>query len=238
MKNDATINRSNQEIQIGNLIDKKLKVNLEPLIIDSAQFKLNYFSLDSVQHLVLGNLNADQNPYHFKIILLKDSLQQLFSSTNGTLYISSGLLRTLESFQEVQALMLHQFYHVAHHHISDYLITKYGIETYNMAALARDIYNLNEVEIDVQNIEYNFMEERQADADSDSLLNKLERNDALPLAYLSLGLGTKQGNLNFFKMHYNYVGRVNELLSRAEQATLPTSADIISYHYFLSKLPN
>lgn len=238
MKRDAPINRNDQDIKIGKLIDLKLKKSLDSFILDSVQYLKNYKSLDSIQHDVLDKLSKDQNPYHYKIILLKDSTQRLFSSTNGTLYISSGLLRNLESFKELQALILHQFNHVMNHDISDFLIEKYGIEIFNMAALARDVYNLTDVENDVQHIEFDFMQERNADEACDSIMKNLNRNDALPLAYLSLGLGGKQGNLNFFTMHFNYIGRVNELLYRATKAAPPSAVDVTAYHFFLSNLPN
>lgn len=238
MKRDAPINRNDQDIKIGKLIDFKLRKSLDTLILDSVQYIKNYKSLDSVQHDVLDKLSKEQNPFQYKIILLKDSTQRLFSSTNGTLYISTGLLRNLESYKELQALILHQFNHLMNHDISDFLIEKYSIETFNMAALARDLYNLTDIENDVQHIAFNFTQERIADEACDSIMKNLNRNDALPLAYLSLGLGGKQGNLNFFKMHFNYLGRVNELLYRATKAAPPSAVDITAYHYFLSSLPN
>ncbi len=238
MKRDAPINRNNQDIKIGNLIDAKLQTVFDSTTLDSVQYLRNYKTLDSLQNEVLTSIINDPNSFKCKIILLNDSTQRLFSSTNGTLYISSGLLRNLESYKELQALILHQFNHVLHHDISDFLIDKYGVETFNMAALALDLYNLSEIENDVQYIEFNFMQERVADEACDSIMNILNHHDALPLAYLSLGLGSKIGNLNFFKMHYNYIGRVNELLYRATHTSVSSASDILAYHYFLSNLPN
>lgn len=237
-KRDAPIDRNDQDVKIGKLIDVKLKTVLDSTILDSVLFLNNYKTLDSLQNEVLAGLIKGKNSYRCKIIILKDSAQHLFSSTNGTLYISSGLLRNLESFSELQALILHQFNHVLNHDISDFLIEKYGVETFNMAALARDLYNLSDIENDVQHIVFDFMQERVADEDCDSIMSVLNQNDALPLAYMSLGLGGKLGNLNFFNMHFNYKGRVNELLYRAIHTAPPGASEIAAYHFFLSNLPS
>ncbi len=229
-----------KEVRIGNLIDEKLKVKLASTIMDSASYYKVYATLDTIQNLINANMHSLFSVYPKKIVVLNDSVYLMIISPNGTIYLSTGLMKSLLTQEELYALICHSYYHVLQKDISGILVSKYGSNAFDDAYFAKDISTMPGAENEVLNESFSAKSEQSADDSCLAILAKTfggTEAHVLPLAYININFSSEHLTKAFYFTHPNYDHRVVYLMLRTPTLPVDYQRKIDAYDTFLTLLP-
>jgi len=86
--------------------------------------------IDSVIAIIFDRLksNMDTVSYEYKIHIIKSDQVNAFTSLNGNIYIFSGLIKNLDSPEELALILAHEIGHAEGKHVVEKLIRTLGIE--------------------------------------------------------------------------------------------------------------
>lgn len=235
-KEDAYLILDVKEVRIGNLIDAKLKVDFSSVILDSTIYPNVYGDIRISQNVLKTPMMTFFDAYSDQIIILTDSVPRIFVNINGNIYLTTSLLKSIQTFDELSALFGHCYFHVQHHDITKEIIKKYGYENYDKAYFAKNISSLVGIEKLVTEAVFTTPEERLADDSCLSVLTRLETSKVLALSLINLNFSAGS-NIGFFAMHPNYEGRIASLMQRSSPVLNNYTMKMEEYEIFLKQLP-
>jgi len=87
--------------------------------------------VDSAMDMIFDRLssNMDSLTYDYKIHVIDNAMVNAFTSLNGNIYIFTGLIKKVESAEELALIMAHEIGHAEKRHVIQKLIRTIGIET-------------------------------------------------------------------------------------------------------------
>ncbi len=236
-KKDKPMFTAIQKIKLGNLIDDRMDQLMSAKYIDSASFPEAY-------NLILSNLNKLQpslqnffNFYNPRFRVFNDSAKLMFTSPNGKIYMSTGILRTLQTFDELQAIMCHCLHHVDNYDIITVIDRKYGVNAFEAAYYSRDLGKLPDIENTIINATFDSDMERESDDYCNTVMKSMSQDKALALAYINLYFSFHQQDTDFFLSHHNYDNRIYNLLLNTSSNGADYRAKIADYEKFLKLIP-
>lgn len=226
-----------QKIKLGNLIDERIDLVLSSKYIDSASFPEAHAILKRNLDLLEPSLQNFFNFYNPAFQVFNDSAKLMFTSPNGKIYVSTGLLRTLQTFDELQAVMCHCLHHVDNYDIITVIDRKYGQNAFEAAYYSRDLGKLPDIENTIINATFDSDMEREADDYCNGIMKGMAQDKALALAYINLYFSFHQQDTDFFLSHHNYDNRIYNLLLNTSANSADYPAKIASYEQFLKLIP-
>ncbi len=189
-------------------------------LLDSASYPEAYGHIHRITNNVLdcGLLKyRDQFVWRVKIIE-DDSVLNAFCTPGGYIYVYTGLIKFLESEDELAGVMGHEIAHADERHSTEALTKQYGIEVLFTVLLGNDQGALAQIAKGMINLKYSRSNESESDMRSVEYLYKTDY-DARGAArffekIIQLGGG---GGLEFLSTHPNPENRVQAILDRWEE---------------------
>ena len=228
-----------QDLELGRQADAEIRSMPEEFpIIERADAPAAYAYLEEMVDEIVqqgGVAYADIFPY--QVTLIDQDVENAFATPGGFLYVYTGLIKTLDSGDELAGVLGHEIAHAAERHSTDQLTQQYGVATLLSLLTGGDPDLLTEIAGGLLSLRFSRGDESEADARSvDYLCNTdYAANGAAAFFAAIEGQPTPPA---FLSSHPNPGDRVAAINERAEEKGCSTEVeDIEAFQQFRSSLP-
>ncbi len=236
---DLNIFSVEQDGELGRQTDAEIRSKpTEFPILDPVDYPEAYAYLQDMTDVIVvkGDVPyADVFPY--TVAIIDQDIENAFATPGGFIYVYTGLVRTLDTGDELAGVLAHEIAHAAQRHSTDQLTKQYGFATLIGVVNGGDPGLISDIAASLLTLSFSRSDESEADARSvDYLCNtdyaangaagffqKLQ-GSALPPAFLST--------------HPNPDNRVAAINARAEEKNCSTATeDRQAFQRFQGLLP-
>lgn len=187
-------------------------------IIDSASrpdiYKYVYGIRDSILNTGLVRYD-DLFPWRIRVI--NDTVLNAFCTPGGYIYIYTGLIKFLESEDQLAGVMGHEMAHADKRHSTDALTRQYGLQLLIDIVFGQDKGALARIAADISQLSYSRKNETEADEYSVIWLCPTAYNAAGAAGFFDklIKLGQAGGTPEFLSTHPNPENRVQAIKDKA-----------------------
>ncbi|MEQ8303479.1 MAG: M48 family metallopeptidase [Cyclobacteriaceae bacterium] len=130
-------------------------------------------AINKITDRLLSTLDTSKYDYDFKVITNEE--KNAFATLNGNVYIFSGIIKFVESPEELAMILAHEIGHVEKRHVVDKITQKLGIEALFAILNGGDPVLLSEVSKLLVSTSF----DRKKEAEADDFAYKLALNSKL-----------------------------------------------------------
>jgi len=147
--------------QVSSDFDKENSQN----ILDSSRNGVIYRYLYSVRDSILRNNEIDhESKFPWRIRIIKDDQTlNAFCTPGGYIYFYTGLLKFLQSEDELAGVMGHEMAHAAKRHSTDALTRQFGVTIFTQLLVDSQYHDLTQVAAGLALLKYGRKDELQSD---------------------------------------------------------------------------
>ncbi|MEO6168706.1 MAG: M48 family metallopeptidase [Chitinophagales bacterium] len=173
-------------------------------------------------------------------IIKDDNTVNAFCTPGGYIYIYTGLLKYLESEDELAGVMGHEMAHADRRHSTDQLTTNYGIEFLLSILLSGSAYDYASIAASLAYLEFSREDETEADEYSVIYLCPTDYNAAGSAGFFEklIADGASGDVPVFLSTHPDPGNRIEEInAAKVEQGCTGSATYDEAYQNFLNLLP-
>ena len=154
-----------QELQLGNLVQSEIIADQQHFkVVDTNTYTSAYYYLNGLLDTVLEHtVGAKQAYYRFRIYLMNDSSIRIFGLSNGSIFISTGLIKLLPTEEQLIGILSHQVNHILLKDAINVVSDHYGVYYLNVALVYNNLYSLGSAHEIIGNSKYSYTQELKAD---------------------------------------------------------------------------
>jgi predicted Zn-dependent protease len=117
-----------QDVALGKQVSQSFEQGSAAVVLDSAQAPTLYKYIYGVRDSILNtNLLVHKNDFPWRIrIIHNDTIQNAFCTPGGYIYVYTGLMRYLESEDQLAGVMGHEMAHAEKRHSTDAMTREFG----------------------------------------------------------------------------------------------------------------
>ena len=117
-----------QDVALGKQVAQSFEQGSAAVVLDSAQAPTLYKYIYGVRDSILNtNLLVHKNDFPWRIrIIHNDTIQNAFCTPGGYIYVYTGLMRYLESEDQLAGVMGHEMAHAEKRHSTDAMTREFG----------------------------------------------------------------------------------------------------------------
>lgn len=147
--------------QVASDIDKENSKSL----LDSASNSVIYRYLYSIRDSILKNNEIEhENKFPWRIRIIKDDQTlNAFCTPGGYIYFYTGILKYLQSEDELAGVMGHEMAHAAKRHSTDALTRQYGVTIFTQLLIDTQYHDLSQIAAGLALLKYGRKDELQSD---------------------------------------------------------------------------
>ncbi len=156
----------NDDIELGKQVSEEIAANPQEYpLLDPNKYSAAYAHL---QRITDNILNSGQVQYKDKFawethIINDDSTLNAFCTPGGYIYVYTGLIKYLESEDELAGVMGHEIAHADRRHSTNAMTRQYGIQLLLDIVFGQDKGALARVAVELKELQYSRDAEREAD---------------------------------------------------------------------------
>lgn len=154
-----------QELQLGNLLQGEIIADQQHFnVIDTNTYPLVYSYLDGLLDTVVLHTNEAVNSYYrFKVFLMADSSIRIFGLSNGSIFVSTGLIKLLPTEEQLVGILSHQVNHIIFKDAINVVSDHYGVYYLHVALVNNNLFSLGTANEIIGNSKYSYTQELKAD---------------------------------------------------------------------------
>lgn len=210
---DINIFTIQDDLALGAQVSAELEndPDLKAKIIDSAArpdiYKYVYGLRDSILNTGLVRY---QDIFPWRIRVINDTILNAFCTPGGYIYIYTGLIKFLESEDQLAGVMGHEMAHADRRHSTDALTRQYGLQVLIDIVFGRDKGQIVRIAAGIRSLAYSRKNESEADEQSVIWLCPTAYNAAGAAGFFDklIKLGQTGGTPQFLSTHPNPENRV------------------------------
>jgi len=229
--------------QLGRQTDSTILANpSEYPILSKSQYPAAYSYLLNIRDKILASGKMDhKDDFDWEVkIIQDDSVLNAFCTAGGYIYVYTGLIKYLESEDQLAGVMGHEMGHADGRHSTIAMTQQYGISTLLSIILGSDPSLLSQVANSLIGFKFSKDHERDADARSVIYLCPTEYNAAGASGFFEKleANGQAGGTPEFLSTHPNPENRITSIKAKkAELGCTGTATKETEYQQFVNALP-
>lgn len=194
-----------------------------PIIGESDDPRAYAYLQGMVDEIVAAGGVPHQDVFPYKVTILDQDVQNAFATAGGYIYVYTGLIKFLETEDELAGVLAHEIAHAAERHVTEQATKRYGLNT--LVALFTGEGNggiLADIGENLIGLGFSRAAEAEADARSVDYLcgTRFAADGAAGFFRKSEGAPTP---LQFLSTHPSPENRVEKIKERAAAAECPAS---------------
>ncbi len=149
-------------------------------ILDEEKYRTTYEYLHRIRDSILNSgiiLYKDEFAWELKIIQ-DDSVLNAFCAPGGYIYVYTGLLKFLDSEDQLAGVLAHEIAHADKRHSTEQLTKSYGVSLLLRVVLGNDIAILGDIARGLISLKFSRSDEKEADEYSVKYLCETNYNAA------------------------------------------------------------
>lgn len=240
---DFNIFSVDDDKQLGAQVDAEIKADPATYpLLDSNAYPVAYQNLRRITNTILnsGKINY-RNEFVWQIHLIKDdSTLNAFCTPGGYIYVYTGLVKYLESEDQLAGVMGHEIAHADKRHSTDAMTRQYGIQTLLNIIFGQDKGAVARLAVQLKELQYGRKAESEADEYSVIYLYPTEYDARGASRFFEklLANGQGGGTPTFLSTHPDPGDRVTKIQDKwTELGGKVGARNIESYNAFQASLP-
>ncbi|HVD97682.1 MAG TPA: M48 family metalloprotease [Cytophagaceae bacterium] len=210
-------------------------------ILSEADYPQSYTYLRAIRDRILnsGKLNhKDDFVWDVKIIR-SDTTLNAFCTPGGYIYVYSGIIKYLDTEDELAGVMGHEMAHADRRHSTDAMTEQYGIQTLVAIVLGKNQNALASLATNLLELKYSRKNEAEADEYSVIYLSATpyQCNGAAGFFEKLTASGSSGNTPEFLSTHPNPDNRIQAINDKAASIGCNTSPSGFNYNDFKNSLP-
>lgn len=211
-------------------------------ILSKSQYPASYSYLLGIRDKILASGKVEHaNDFDWEVkIIQDDSVLNAFCTAGGYIYVYTGLIKYLESEDQLAGVMGHEMGHADRRHSTIAMTQQYGISTLLSIIFGSDPSLLSQVANSLIGFKFSKDHERDADAHSVIYLCPTDYNAAGAAGFFEKleASGQSSGVPEFLSTHPNPDNRIASIKAKKlELGCSGTTTHTSEYQQFVNTLP-
>ena len=165
------------DVSLGLQVSQSIDSQYESTLLDSSRNVELYRYLYSIRDSILKNNELKHaDDFAWRIRIIDDSTLNAFCTPGGYIYFYTGILRFLESEDELAGVMGHEMAHAEMRHSTDALTRQYGIQILTAIMVDSQYNDLANIAAGLAQLKYGRNDESESDEFSVRWLYKTSYN--------------------------------------------------------------
>ncbi len=210
-----------QDMELGEQVEDEIASDPANYpLLDSSQYPEAYGHLHRIFNTILGSgqvFYADKFNWGIHIIR-DDSTLNAFCTPGGKIYVYTGLIKYLDSEDQLAGVMGHEIAHADRRHSTDQLTKQYGLSLL-LSIVLGDSSRIGDIAGSLVLLNYSRDAEREADDYSVIYLNPTEYDARGAARFFEklIAAGNSGGPPEFLSSHPNSDDRVADIMAKWEE---------------------
>ncbi len=241
-RNNLNILSVSDDLQLGAQVDEQIRADPNFDILDEGQYPQAYNYLRQLTSRVLASQAVVyRNEFAWQTYIIRDdSTLNAFCTPGGYIYVYTGLIKFLDTEDQLAGVMGHEIAHADLRHSSRQITRQYGFNTLISIVTGGDTSRLAEVASGLINLRYSREFEREADDQSVRYLADTDYQcDGAAGFFLKLNEAGSGAQLpEFLSTHPDPDNRIEAIRNKAQEISCDvTPLNPPTYQDFKNSLP-
>lgn len=232
---DYTIFSPNEDVALGlQMHEQIMSGNNTFPVLDKESYSVAYEKLNDITNAILGSSHIlHHEEFKWEVTIIdNDSILNAFCTPGGYIYVYTGLIKFLDTEDELAGVLGHEIAHADLRHATDQMTKSYGLRLIVGLLTGGQGDFFASLGMGLLNLSFSRGDEREADAYSVIYLNDTDYD---PRGFASFfeklsEKGESMGALQFLSTHPNPENRVKEIEQKWKETGSKTGKDF-SLHY-------
>lgn len=231
------------DIALGKQTDSTIMANpSEYPVLSKSQYPAPYAYIEKIRDKILasGKLNH-KNDFEWSVKIIKDdNTLNAFCTPGGYIYVYTGLMKYLDTEDQLAGVLGHEMAHADRRHSTDQLTQQYGISVLLEILLGKNQGTLTQIAASLVSLKFSRTQEAEADEYSVVYLCPTDYNAAGAAGFFQKLEEAGQGGQTpeFLSSHPNDASRIQNINTKKQTLGCTGSGTYSSeYSAFKSSLP-
>ena len=230
-----------EDLKIGQQVAAELEADSSVIILNENEYSAAYTYIRGLTDKVLSSNDIryrTEFPWQVKIIQDDETLNA-FCAPGGYIYVYTGLIKYLDTEDQLAGVMGHEIAHADKRHVTDNLTRAYGYEALFSIFFGNDQGALAGIAKGLVNLSYSRKAEREADDFSVKYLcdTEYQANGAAGFFQKIINEGQSSAPPEFLSTHPNPDNRVESINNKAREEGCSITPSGNNYAAFKASLP-
>ncbi len=230
-----------EDLKIGQQVAAELEADSSVVILSEQDYDTAYMFIRAITDRVLASNDIryrTEFPWQVKIIR-DDNTLNAFCAPGGYIYVYTGLIKYLDTEDQLAGVMGHEIAHADKRHVTDNMTKEYGYTTLLGIFFGEDQGALAGIAKGLVNLSYSRKAEREADDFSVKYLcdTEYQANGAAGFFQKIINEGQSSAPPEFLSTHPNPDNRVEAINNKAREEGCSISPSGNDYSAFKASLP-
>lgn len=224
---------------LGEQVDSEIQASTsEYPILDQSAYSEAYNHLERIRDAVLNSGQvAFANEFLWEVHIIEDDeTLNAFATPGGYLYFYTGLIKFLDSEDELAGVMAHEIAHAAERHSTDALTRTYGIALLLDITLGQDQNTASDIAVGLASLSFSRNDETDADSKSVLYLSNTDYDCTGAAGFFEKINGESQPP-EFLSTHPSPNNRVQNIEDIASDLNCSTNPSGNNYQDLIDSLP-
>ncbi len=230
-----------EDLKIGQQVAAELEADSSVIILNEQEYDTAYMFIRAMTEKVLASNDIryrTEFPWQVKIIH-DDNTLNAFCAPGGYIYVYTGLIKYLDTEDQLAGVMGHEIAHADKRHVTDNMTKTYGYETLFSIFFGEDQSTLAGIAKNLVNLSYSRKAEQEADDFSVKYLcdTEYQSNGAAGFFQKIINEGQNNAPPEFLSTHPNPNNRVEAINNKAREEGCSITPSGNDYAAFKASLP-
>ena len=231
-----------QDKQFGEQVKEEIASSGEYNIMSRTVYPEAYSNIDRITNTILNSGEVQhKEDFNWEVFLIDDDVLNAFATPGGKLYVYTGLIKYLDSEDQLSGVMGHEIAHSDKRHSTDALTRQYGFQILLEIILGENQQLLKDIAASLASLQYSRKNESEADETSVEYLGSTLYNCAGAAGFFEKMIeeGSAGGVPEFLSTHPNPDNRVEAIYEKADDEGCSTESSNTNNQYqeFKNSLP-
>ncbi|UZR99244.1 M48 family metalloprotease [Chondrinema litorale] len=231
-----------QDKEFGEQVKTEIESSGEYNLMSRSAYPEAYSHLDRITNTILNSGEVQHlDNFNWEVFLIDEDVLNAFATPGGKLYVYTGLIKYLETEDQLAGVMGHEIAHSDKRHSTDALTRQYGFQLLLEIILGENQQLLKDIAGSLASLQYSRKNESEADETSVEYLGNTIYNCAGAAGFFEKMIeeGSTGGTPEFLSTHPNPDNRVEAIYEKAdeENCSTETSNNSSQYQDFQNSLP-
>lgn len=218
---DYTFFSAADDVKMGAAMHQQILNDTKFKILDSSEYKIAYQRLHNIRDAILKSgkiLHKDEFEWNLYIVK-DDSVTNAFCTPGGYIYVYTGLIKFLNTEEELAGVIGHEMAHADLRHSTDQMTKAYGLKVLIALIAGEDYSQYLEAGESLLQLSFSRSDEKEADLKSVSYLCNTDYNASAFAGFFKRMQETEKNSrmLQFLSTHPNPENRVENIIAEWEK---------------------
>lgn len=153
-----------QDNQLGEQVKSEIAASGEYNVLPRSAYPVAYGHIDRIANTILNSGEVQyRDELNWEIFIIDDDVLNAFCTPGGKIYVFTGLIKYLDTEDQLAGVLAHEIGHADHRHTTNALTRQYGFQLLLEVVLGENQGLLSEIAVGIANLRFSRSNETEAD---------------------------------------------------------------------------